>query len=53
MTQSEIDNFLRQFDLAAAEVEKLRQLFPGCFDANGQPIVAVARMLPPLEEIRS
>ena len=43
------ETFLRQFALASAEVEKLRQLYPSCFDANGNPIVAEARLLPPLD----
>jgi hypothetical protein len=41
--------FLRQFALASAEVEKLRLLYPGCFDENGRAIVAEARLLPPLD----
>jgi hypothetical protein len=36
--------FLRQFALAAAEVEKLRLLYPGCFDEHGRAIVASAHL---------
>lgn len=41
--------FIRQAEEAAATMEKLRQVLPGCFDANGNPIVAEARLLPPLD----
>jgi hypothetical protein len=38
------ETFLRQFALASAEVEKLRLLYPGCFDENGRAIVASAHL---------
>jgi hypothetical protein len=40
MTETERKDFLREFDLAAAEIAKLREMFPGAFHADGTPRVA-------------
>ena len=40
-------DFLRAAAEARATVEQLAKLFPGCFRADGRPIVAEARLLPP------
>jgi hypothetical protein len=37
-------SFLDQFEKAAHEVDKLRRMFPECFDEDGRPIVAVAAL---------
>ena len=34
-------SFLDQFDKAARDVDKLRALFPECFNDDGSPVVAV------------
>ncbi|MFY7917014.1 MAG: hypothetical protein ACOVPA_20375 [Rubrivivax sp.] len=35
-------SFLSQFDKARCDMEKLRKIFPQCFDTQGRAIVAMA-----------
>lgn len=41
MTREQI---LAQMADARRQMERLAKLYPGCFDANGKPIVASARL---------
>lgn len=45
MTRADL---LRAAAEARATMKQLAKLFPGCFHADGRPIVAEARLLPPL-----
>lgn len=43
------EDFTRQAAEARKTMQGLARLFPDCFHADGRPIVAEARLLPPLQ----
>lgn len=39
-----LEQLLRQIESARRQMQELAKLYPGCFNKQGRPIVAVARL---------